>query len=223
MTSSPSPWASIRRSIAAARSPAASRAPAATSSSTSMRREHRRRGHDAALERALAPLAEHLLDPPGAARGALGRVPHPGDLVRPVGVARRGVRAAMRLDRLVERRADAPQARADGVVAVVRLRRLLGERAESSALALELGGQLAPSDDEGLGADAQALVRGADGGEPSPLRRPLTIAVSQALLDLGAPLGDLGQLGLDLLARLARLGGARTQRRRARRREREAR
>ena len=96
---------------------------------------------------------------------------------------------------------------ADGVVTVVRLRRLLGECAKSSALALELGGQLAPSDDEGLGADAQALVGGPGGGEPSPLRRPLTIAVSQALLDLGAPLGDLGQLGLDLLARLARLGG----------------
>jgi len=113
----------------------------------------------------------------------------------------------VRLDCLVERGSDAPQAGADGVVAVVRLSGLLGERAKSSSLALELGGQLAPSDDEGLGADAQALVGGPGGGEPSPLRRPLTIAVSQALLDLGAPLGDLGQLGLDLLARLARLGG----------------
>ena len=169
--------------------------------------EHGRRGHDAILERALAPLAEKPLDSPGATRGALGGVPHPGDVARPAGVARRGARAPVRLDRLVERGADAPQARANGVVAVVRRCRLLDERPKSNALAFELGGQLTSSHDEGLGADGQALVGGPGRGQPPPLRRPLTIAVGQALLDLGAPLGDGGQLGLDLLPRLARLGG----------------
>jgi hypothetical protein len=171
----------------AARSPTASRAGGAPRAARRAAEEPPSRP-DAALERVLAPLAEQLLDPPAplAARSAASRT------LATSSPRSASLAAAPRASARVPRRAppDAPQARADGSSpsspAPPPRRGARAARSRSSAAASS------PLGDEGLGADAQPLVGGADGGEPSPLPVRSRSRVGEALLDLGAPLGDLG-------------------------------
>jgi hypothetical protein len=166
---------------------------------------------EALRERVLAPAAEHVLDPARHLGGALGRTANLAERRRALRVDARPAGRVERLDRIPKRLPDPLDAGAGRVVSGLRtgrVRELGGQRSERRAAALDASQELGAAAGESLGANADPLMRGADRGQPAPGLGALALALGELLLDRGAALGDLGELGVEPCADLAGGDGA---------------
>ena len=174
------------------------------------RREQRRLHLEPARERILAAAAEQVLEPARDLGRAVGCLAHPAELGAAL-VLGAGADRAERALRLLQGLGDPLDPGFDRVIgrsAPVRGGELVGQRSERRAPTLDRPRELAAAARQRLRPHAEALVRGAHRCQPSPRLGALAVALGELLLDRGAALHHLGELGVDPGALLARGRGA---------------